>query len=220
MLLRAVPTLPPAPTLDSASTPLLAATRTGVAYVVQHPTARAVTIGLFLVVSFAALDNVALVFLAQDVFQLPATGYGLLASAFGIGMVLGSLVLLPWSTRISPATLLLAGVAVLGLGTLCTGVAPVATVAIVAQGFAGIGNGLGIIANDTLIQRTVPRAILGRVFGMVYGAAWVASSLAYSAAGSLLDGTSPRLVLSIAGGGVLAALCVLWSILPQIPQGE
>jgi MFS family permease len=172
-------------------------------------------IGLVLVVAFAALDNVALVVLAQETLGARATGYGALASAYGIGMVLGPLVLLRWSQRVNPAYLLLVSIFLLAGGTLVTGLAPTLAVALIAQTVGGIGNGLENIANDTLIQRTVPRAMLGRIFGIVYSGAFLASSLAYAVGGPLIDRTSPRMVFFIAGTGVLAALVVVWIMLPK-----
>ncbi len=96
-----------------------------------------------------------------------------------------------------------------------TGLAPAVAVAVLTQATAGFGNGLENIANDTLIQCTVPRALLGRVFGVVYSGAFFASALAYAAGGPLLDRTSPRTVFMIAGSGTLAALAMLWLILPR-----
>lgn len=213
-LLSRLPARPPV-LPDGTAESFLATTRAGLAYVLQHPTARAVMVGLFLVVAFAALDNVALVFLAKEAFGAGDMGYGILAAAYGVGMVLAQLALIRWGGRLAPVAGLLLGIALTGGGALLTGLAPALVVAIAAQGIAGGGNGLENVANDTLIGRTVPRALLGRVFGTVYTAAFLASSLAYAAGGPLLDLTSPRVVFLIAGGGVLAALLIVWLILPR-----
>lgn len=214
-LLCRLPALPPTMVADQAPATLLHTTRAGLTYLAQHPTARAVGIGLFLVVAFGALDNVALVALAQQTLGLSGTGYGLLASAYGAGMVLGPLVVLRWNKRLHPATTLLWGVALFGSGGLLTSSAPTFVGALLAQMGAGIGNGLENIGNDTLLQRTVPRAMLGRVFGIVYSGAFLAASLAAALGGPLLDHTSPRTVFLIAGSGVLGSLLVMWRLLPR-----
>lgn len=213
-LLRRLPPLPAAPR-ESAAAGFLAETRAGWSFVARHPTARAVALGLFLVVVFAALDNVALVFLVRTTLDGGVAGYGLTASAYELGMVAATLVLIRAGNRVAPTAVLLSGIAAMGAGTLLTGLAPTVGVAVTAQGMAGIGNGLENTANETLIQQTVPRAWLGRVFGIAYGGAFVASSLAYAAGGSLLALTSPRAVFVIAGGGALASLLVVWRLLPR-----
>ncbi len=212
-LLLRVPPLPPAANDADDPITLFATTRAGLHYITQHATARAVSIGLFLVVVFGALDNVALVALAQQTLGAGGTGYGVLASVYGVGMIVGPLALLPWSERSDPAITLLWGTALLGIGGVLTGFAPAFAVAVLAQSIAGVGNGLENIGNDTLIQRTVPRAMLGRVFGTVGSGAFLASSLAYALGGPLLDRTSPRTVFMIAGSGVLGALLVVWRLL-------
>lgn len=213
-LLRRVPPLPPAAKEGDDSTTLFASTRTGLHYIARHATARAVSIGLFLIVVFGALDNVALVALAQNTLSAGDVGYGVLASVYGVGMIVGPLALLRWSEHSDPAIILLWGTALLGVGGVLTGIAPAFAVAVLAQSVAGVGNGLENIGTDTLIQRTVPREMLGRVFGTVGSGAFLASSLAYILGGPLLDRTSPRAVFVIAGSGVLVALLAVWRLLP------
>ena len=61
------------------------------------------------------------------------------------------------------------------------------------------------VAATTLIQRTVPPQLLGRVFGSLYGGIGVAAALAYLLGGLLLDRTSPRVAFLTAGtAGLLA----------------
>jgi MFS family permease len=72
-----------------------------------------------------------------------------------------------------------------------------------------LGNGAENIGVETLIQRIVPRALLGRTFGVASTAAFGGSTLAYAVSGFLLDLTSPRTVFVIGGSGVLAVTLVL-----------
>jgi MFS family permease len=68
--------------------------------------------------------------------------------------------------------------------------------------------GLGIAAMDvaanTLIQRTVPPALLSRVFDSLYGAIGVAAALSYLAGSLLLDLTDPPTTFLVAGTASLA----------------
>jgi len=216
-LLTRLPALPPAPGTpgDAPAPGVLRETGLGLAFVARHRTARAVALGLFLTVAFAALDNVALVFLARRSLHATARDYGLLASAYGVGMVLASLLILRRSNRSTPAALFLLGVALQGIGTALTGLAPALAAAIVTQGMAGVGNSLENLGTTTLIQRTVPRPLLGRAFGIVFSAASIAEAVAYAAGGVLLGLISPRAVFVLAGVGVLAALVIVWLLLPR-----
>ena len=77
------------------------------------------------------------------------------------------------------------------------------------------GRGLGIaaidVASNTLLQRLVPDALLGRVFANLYGAVGASAALSYVAGGLLLDATDAPTTLIVAGvGGVLAALATDW----------
>jgi hypothetical protein len=73
---------------------LLTGTWEGLGYALGHPVARALVIGLGFGVMFAAVDDVALVFLAREDLHAGTVGYGVLVSVYGIGFALGALVLL------------------------------------------------------------------------------------------------------------------------------
>jgi MFS family permease len=184
----------------------IAATREGLSYVLRTPYPRAILTALFVGVSFGAIDNVALVFLARDTLGAGSLGFGVLASAFGVGMLLVALVLAMRLFSIAPMALFLLGLGLSGVGTLLTGLAPALGLAVVAQAIAGAGNQADVIAGDTLLQSTVPRPLLGRVFGLVGTGAVAGSSVAALAGGLLLGVASPRMVFVIAGAGMLLAL--------------
>lgn len=194
---------------------LIADTKAGLRFVRHHAVARAIVVALFVGVSFAALDNVALVFLARDVLGASEFGFGMLNASFGIGMIAASLVLLRVGARFGARGMFLAGWAISAVGTLATGLAPVLLAAVGMQILAGSGNGLDNVARDTLIQRTVPDAMLGRVYGLTGTAAFLSSGLAYAAGGVLLGILSARTVFVIAGAGTLAAAALAHVMLPK-----
>jgi MFS family permease len=78
-----------------------------------------------------------------------------------------------------------------------------------------VGNGAGNVGGDTLIQRTVPAAMRGRVFGLTSTAAFLGSGLAYAIGGVLVDLMSPRAVFVAASAGVLAASVAGVFLLPR-----
>jgi MFS family permease len=204
--------VPPAPRSEvdaKAPAGVLAETREGFQFAMTHPFTRVVVLTLMFGLIFLAMDNVALVFLVRDTLEGGAVAYGLASGAFGLGMVAGALALLG-HRRFSPVTLYLAGLVMTGFGTLLTGLSPAIAFVIPFQGLAGAGNGVDNVANETLLQQGVPRPMLGRVFGLTGTAANVGAGVAALIGGVLLDVTSPRVVLLIAGVGGLAVTA--WGI--------
>jgi MFS family permease len=197
------------PQVDSNRLPgFLQSTWTGMRYMGQFKVARAVSLGLFLTVIFAAYGSVGLVFLVQDVLKASPAKYGLVQSFYGAGMVLAPLLCLHWVNKVSPKYILFSAITLLRVGNLLTGLAPSLLIVIFTLSIAGVGNGLQNLANDTIIQQAIPRQMLGRLFGSVYSGAHLAAALAYAAGGPILDLTSPRFVYVTAGVGVLLALVV------------
>ena len=189
LLLARLPSLAPEAVEGEARPRFLADIRAGFAYVAAHRAARVIVGSLFLGVTFAAVDNVALVFLARDELGSGPLGFGSAAAAFGVGMLAASTILVSPRLKVPAATLFVLGMLLNGLGTLATGLAPVLLVAIGLQALAGTGNGVQVVASDTLVQETVTRSMLGRVFGLVQLAAVAGSSVAALAGGLLLDVT-------------------------------
>jgi MFS family permease len=197
---------------DKSASPggFLAVGAEGLVYAWRTPVVRTFILVLFLGVAFAAVDNVALVFLVRDTLGGGPLAFGIVSAAYGFGMIAASLGLSVRHTSAAVTTLLVAAWLASGLGTIATGLAPLVALAAAGQAVAGLGNGLENVAADTLIQRAVPREMLGRVFGLVTTAAFGGSTLAYAAGGVVLDLTSTRTVFVSAGIGILVITFVLW----------
>jgi MFS family permease len=192
---------------DTQPVGLLKGTWEGLRYALGHPVARALVLGLGFGVLFAAVDDVALVFLAREDLGAGALGYGLLVSVYGVGFALGSVALLRSRARGGAAAFSL-GLLLSGAGGLLTGLAPVLGLAAAAQAVAGAGNALEVVATDTLVQRSVPRSHRGRVFGVVSAATLLSGAIARGLGGFLLDLTSARATFVIGGVGVLLVTLV------------
>ncbi|MBC6468898.1 MFS transporter [Actinomadura alba] len=192
---------------------LPAAAAAGLRHIASSRVLRAIGLGYFAVVAFNGIDDVALVFLARDTLGGAESAVGMLLAAVGIGLFLGYGLLSRPGRRMSMIPLLIAGFAVSSAGNLLTGLAWAVAAAFIVQ----VGRGLGIAAMDvaagTLIQRTVPEDMLGRVFGSLYGAIGVAAALSYVCGGLLLDVTTPPVAFLVAGtGGLVATLATALSL--------
>ncbi|MET8771143.1 MFS transporter [Streptomyces sp. NPDC004658] len=203
LLLIGLPALLPASATSKGMPGFLTDVADGLRFARGNPFVRSTSLLLLLGVLFGSLDNVALVFLAEDDLHTGPGGYGLLSAAFGVAMVAVSLLLTQKPDRISPTVLMLGGWAVTGLGLLLTGVAPWLGLAIAFQVVAGLGNGGAMIGEDTLLQRHVPHEMLGKTGGLLTSAAFLGSVGAYAVGGLLIDLLSARPVLVIAGAGLV-----------------
>lgn len=194
---------------------LRAAVGEGVRFTVRHPVARVVAVA-FLLAGLSAADDVALPFLATDL-GAGAAGVGTLYAAVGAGL-LAAYVVLGRSRRYQWAAVgFVAGAAVSGAGNVLTGVAPTIVAAVAFQVVRGAGLALFDATLQTLLQRSVPTRLLGRVFANVYGAVHLTAALALLAGGALLDATSARTVLVASGAAGLLAAAVGSTLLRTRP---
>jgi MFS family permease len=206
VLLGLLPAMPGAGPGGQGGRPsFLADTWTGLRYLGGEATLRAVALGYFAIVACNGIDDVALVFLATDTLGAGDAAVGLLLAAVGIGLLAGYALLARTGARVPMPALLLAGFAVSSAGNLLTGLAWAVAAAFAVQAVRGLGIAALDVAATTLVQRTVPSHLLGRVFGSLFGAIGVAAALAYLLGGLLLDRTTPRVAFVAAGtAGLLA----------------
>ena len=209
LLLTRLPGLP-ASSPSTARPRLIRSSLQGLIYVARTRVLRTLAVGTFLVVAFAAVDNVALLFLARDELHAGSSGYGLLLGSYGTAMLLVSLGVASAARRLpGPAVLVVLGVTCTGGGLALTGLAPDLAVALATQAVAGAGNSLENVASDRLVQLASQPHLLGRAFGSIGTAAFGGQTAAYILAGPLVALTSPRWALTVAGMGALLALPLL-----------
>jgi MFS family permease len=205
VLLRLLPAMPqPAPGLGRQAS-FLADAAGGLRHVRAEPTVRAVIGGYVAIVACNGVDDVALVFLATGTLGGGPVAVGLLLAAVGLGLLAGYGLLARAGGRLPMTALLLAGFAVSSAGNLLTGLAWAVAAAFGLQAVRGLGIAALDVAATTLLQRTVPPRLLGRVFGTLHGGIGVAAALAYLLGGLLLDRTSPRVAFVAAGAAGLLA---------------
>ena len=214
LVLTRLPALPP--TGDHGG--LWAETLAGLRFVATTPRPRALVLSLFVVVSFAAVDNVALVFLVSDQLHGSSAEFGFTQAAFGAGMLAASGLLV--IARRSAVALLVGGLLLYATGTVATALLPAILAVAIAQAVAGMGNGLENVATDTLVQRLTPRHLLGRAFGAVATAAQLGAAVAYVVAGPLVDALGPRDTFLVAGAGCCLALLVAVPALRADPRRD
>jgi MFS family permease len=199
--------------------PFLRAARTGLRYALADRVTRTVVLTILFAFAFLAIDNVAYVFLVRDTLDGSAAAYGIVSAAFGIGMILSSL-RLSRGSRLHPAALYLAGIVLSAIGALLTAAAPEIAVLVLFAAVGGAGNGIEIVAGDTLFQQRVPPRLLGRVYGLTDTATAAGMAIAMALGGFLVDATSPRTAFFVSGlGCLLVAACAAPTLLRARHRG-
>jgi MFS family permease len=187
----------------------------GLSYLWQDKVMRVLTLAFCAVVLFNGVDDVALVFLARHTLHGSNSAASLVYAGAGLGLLAGFVLIARAATRLAMPLLILAGYAVSSVGNLVTGLSFTILAALMFQVIRGLGIAAMDVGHNTLIQRLVPAGMLGRVFGNVYGMVGAAAGLSYLFGGVLLDATSPRVTLIVAGAGGLASAGVAAILLPR-----
>ncbi len=165
-----------------------------------------VVIGLFSMQTLVAgMFNVLVVVLAIDVLDLGTPGVGLLDGLVGVGALLAVAVAAGAATRGGLASSFGAGLLLWGVPLTLVALVPEIAVVVPLLILVGVGNTLVDVAGITLLQRSAPDAVLGRVFG-----AFEALVIGTMGIGSLL---APVLVAVL---GARGALAVAGLILPVV----
>jgi MFS family permease len=138
------------------------------------------------------LNNVAEIFLAEHALHRGAFGYGLLWTATGIGLVIGSLVSGSLLERRELKVAYPLSFVPWAVGLLAAGIAPNIWLAAAAMVLSGFGNGLAFPLTVVIVQRSTTDQLRGRVFTVIISAHNAVLGAAMVAAGALTEGVGPR----------------------------
>jgi MFS family permease len=165
----------------------------------------AIVLGAFLTVLTINITIPAEVFLAKETFKAGNAGYGLLVGLYGGGMVLGSALMAALGDRVRLLPFYFVGVFVSALALVGVGLSPAFVFALGALVIAGITNGTENVTTDTILQKRVPDAFLGRVFSVRFLGFSVGEAFAYGMGGVIVDASGARFTYLLAGGATAAA---------------
>jgi MFS family permease len=158
-----------------------------------------------LLVVFSAATLVAGVALSERVFDTGDSGYGLMVSAWGAGMVVGSLLGGRLVDRRTPLAVFAAGLVLAGVGLATVSVAPVLLAALAALAVGGVGNGAEYTAKTVLFQRRIRNELLGRARAAELAVARAAYAVSFLLGGLLVGAVGVRGVFALAAVGTLLA---------------
>jgi hypothetical protein len=179
--------------------------RGGAAYVWAHPVARPlITAQAGLLVLFTIVVPIEVVY-AKETLGVGDAGFAALVTAWGVGIVAGSILFARLRDR---ALMAVAGLSTLaiGAGYLGMSAAPGLEVACAAAILGGTGNGVQWVAVVTALQEAVEPAMQARVAGFFEAIATAMPGFGFVLGGTLTAAISPRAAFTVAGAGVVVVV--------------
>jgi MFS family permease len=215
-----------APEAEAGRPSLLRQAREGLAATARMPGVRVLILASSGILLFAGMMNVAELLLARELGAGDA-GFSLLVATWGAGFVAGSLTGARARSVAELKRRYLGGLLVFALGLLSLAVVPALAVAFAAFAVVGWGNGLVIVHERLLMQRTVPDALMARAYAAADTLGSWAFAAAFLGAGTIVSLVGTRELFVVAGLGgiaVWAAASVglrgVWHDESQPPRGE
>jgi MFS family permease len=152
---------------------------------------------------FAVVDAV-LVSHVLDELELGGSGLGLVATAIGLGGVVGGLLVVTAALAGRSRATLLGGFTCFGCATALAGTVPGPAAFVALFVVAGIGNTAADVATFSLLQSATAEHVRARVFGVVESLAVGASGLGSLGGAALVLAAGSRAGLAAAGAGAVA----------------
>jgi MFS family permease len=164
----------------------------GFATVVRARPLLAVLVAWSIVFFGSGSVDVAEVKLAKETFNGGNFGLGLLMSAAGFGLIVGSFGSSAVTRRFGIPRAYGASLALMAAGAALAAVSPNVWVASAFAVLFGLGNGIAIVANALLVQRGAPDRVRGRAFTVIMSANYAAFLAGMILAGFLTDAWGAR----------------------------
>jgi MFS family permease len=171
----------------------------GARYVAHVRTLRVLVVVGVIVLAAAGAFNALNVFFATENLGAPASAYGYLQAAAGIGLVLGAAGATVFANRIGPARMFWAGMLAVGVAVLVYARMTTLAEGITGMLLIGLLNAPIDAAVGPLLLQATPRALIGRVSALLGTAMSLASVTSVLVAGYLTSTVLAGVAVRIAG---------------------
>ena len=179
--------------------------RDGFSATLHSPSMRAVLVAWGVASLATGAANAVEVFLAKRTFSAGDLGYGLLYSAMGSGLVLGSFASASVLSRSGVARTYGASIAFMAMGYLGAALSPNVWVAAGCCLVSGFGNGAAIACNALLVQRGTFDLMRGRALTFVMSITFVLVGVGSGVGGLSLQQAGPRWIWGACGATLFVA---------------
>lgn len=177
----------------------------GTKFILARPALRATMLLSFFVAVPVAMTYPILVVLSYGALNGGAAGYGFLEAAIGGGAIIGAIAAPAALNRYRAGSLILLGVAGVGLSTLLTGVSHNLVLGLAFLFLGGISNMLYYVPLISVTQREAPDHIRGRVMASRFLLVQAGLLAGMALAGPLYGRIGAPMLFVLAGGLVAAA---------------
>jgi len=163
---------------------------------------------LFLIWSWATLAytgiNVAEIVLTTDAYGAGNPGFGVFVACSAAGILIGNVVAVSFISRLTVYGGYRASFLVTAAGVALCAVSPTLAIGCVGAVIFGIGNGIGLVCNVTLIQQVVADNMRGQIFAVLGSLVQTFTLVGTLAAGPITEAVGPRMMW-----GISAALLIV-----------
>jgi predicted MFS family arabinose efflux permease len=135
-------------------------------------------------------------------------------------MVLGSALIATLGNRSRLLPFYFFGILTSALALVGAGLSPTFVFALGALVVAGVANGIDNVTTDTILQKRVPDAFLGRVFSVRFLGFSAGEVLAYPLGGAIVDASGVRFTYLLAGAATAAAGLIVLLFLASLPTRD
>jgi MFS family permease len=181
-------------------------TLAGIGAVVRDPVVRTLMGCSGCVVLAAGAINVGELVLAQQDLGAGHSGFALLISSYGLGLIGGSMLGAHDGGEAGLRRRYLGGMALMAAGLAGSALAPAVGFAMASFALTGAGDGLFIVTDRVLLQRMVPERLHGRAFGVLDSVEAWAFAGAVVGGGALAAAFGGRVTFAVAGALMLVVL--------------
>jgi MFS family permease len=165
----------------------------------RSPSMRAVLIAWGIAMLATGAANVVEIFLAKHSFSAGDLGFGLLYSALGVGLVLGSFASAAVLSRLGVSRSYGMSIGLMAVGYVAAALSPNVWVATCFVLVVGFGNGAAIACNALLVQRGTFDVMRGRSLTFVMSLTYAMAGVGNGLGGLLLHRTGPRWIWGACG---------------------
>jgi predicted MFS family arabinose efflux permease len=191
----------------------LARLRAGLGFARGHRLIRALLAGQSVaLICFTLVVPIEVIY-AQRSLGTTSAGFGVLLSAWGAGIVLGSLLFLGLKNRSGFGVVVVSSAAV-GLAYLGMSAAGTLLVACLMSIVGGAGNGIQWVAVMTALQKATPPEYQARVSGLLESVGAALPGVGFLLGGAIAGLTSPRTAFAVAGAGIMALVAIALLVRP------
>jgi predicted MFS family arabinose efflux permease len=155
---------------------------------------------------------------AKETLGTSSAGFGILLAAWGVGILLGSLLFL-WLKNRSGFGLLLLASAAIGVAYLGMASAQTLLFACLMSVLGGAGNGVQWVAVMTALQESTPPEYQARVSGLMESIGAAMPGVGFLIGGVIVELGSPRTAYTVAGVGVMALVVAAALLKPAYERG-